>query len=79
MNLNLQASAAQVDIVTQNITDKNILIITSAAESRSIFGSNNLVNVSFTNETVGDVLAVNAKVIDTSGPFAGNPHVTCTV
>ncbi len=79
MNLNLQASAAQVDIVTQNGTDKNILIITSAAGSRSIFGSTNLVNVSFTNETVNDVLTVNAKVIDTNGPFAGNLHVTCTV
>ena len=79
LNLNLQASAAQVDILTQNITDRNIFIITSASGYRGIFGSTNPVNVTFTNETVDDVLTVNAKVTDTNGPFTSNLHVTCTV
>ena len=79
LNLNFQASAAQVDIVTQNVTDRNILIITSASGSRGIFGSTNPVNVTFTNETLDDVLTVNAKVTDTNGLFTSNLHVTCTV
>lgn len=79
LNLNLEASAAQVDVLTQNITDKNILIITIASGSRSIFGSTNPVNVNFTNETVDDVLTVNAKVTEPNETFASNPHVTCTV
>jgi hypothetical protein len=79
LNLNVQANTAQVDIITQNITDKNIIIITSAAGSRSIFGSNNLVNVTFTNETVNNVLTVNSKITESNGFSTGNFHVTCTV
>ena len=79
LNLNFQADSAQVDVITQNITDKNILIITSAVGSRGIFGSTNLVNVTFTNETVNNELTVTSKVTDTNGPFARNLHVTCTI
>lgn len=79
LNLNFQAGTAQVDIVTQNITDKNILIITSAVGSRGIFGSNDLIQVTFDNQTENNELTVTAKVTDTNGPFTRNIHVTCTI
>ena len=36
-------------------------------------------NVTFANETVGDVLTVNTNVIEATGPFTNNIHITCTV
>lgn len=79
LNLNFQAGTAQVDVITQNITDKNILIITSAVGSRGIFGSPDLINVTFTNETVNNELTVNSKVTETNGFSTRNLHVTCTI
>lgn len=79
LNLNLQADSAQVDVITQNITGQNILIMTSATGSRSIFGSTNFVTVAFSNETENNVLTINTKVVDTNVPFISNRHVTCTV
>jgi hypothetical protein len=79
LNLNFQANTAQVDVITQNITNKNILIITSAVGSRGMFGSNNLVNVTFTNETLNNVLIVTSKVTEANGFSTANLHVTCTI
>jgi hypothetical protein len=44
-----------------------------------MFGSNNLVNVTFTNETVNNVLTVTSKVTEANGLYTGNLHVTCTI
>ena len=79
LNLNLQADSAQVNIITQNVNGQNILITTSATGSRSIFGSTNLVTVTFSNETENNVLTVNTKVTDTNAPFITKRNVICTV
>jgi hypothetical protein len=79
LNLNFRADTAQVTVITQNITDKNILINTSVVGSRGMFVSNNPIDVIFTNETVNKVLTVNSNVTKTNGLSTGNLHVTCTI
>jgi ribosomal protein L9 len=80
LNLNFQANTAQVTLLAQNINNQNILIQTSANGSRSIFGSNNPIEVTFTNQTQGNTLTVNSKVTEANEfPTAGNLHVTCTI
>ena len=80
LNLNFQANTAQVTLIAQNINNQNILIQTSANGSRSIFGSNNPIEVTFTNQTEGNTLTVNSKVTEANEfPTAGNLHVTCTI
>jgi len=77
LNLNFQSDNAQVNIITQNVTDKNILINVSAEGSRSIFGSENSIQVTFTNESSNGVLTVNSKVIQTG--LMTNAHVVCDI
>ena len=79
LNLDLQVDSAQVDIITQNITDKNILIITSAVGSRGFFGSNDLIQIKFNNQTQNKKLTVTTKVTDTKDLFTRNLRITCTV
>ena len=80
LNLNFQANTAQVTIVTQNINNQNILIKTSANGSRSIFGSPNPIEVTFTNQTEGNTLTVNSEVTEGNEfPATGNFHVTCAI
>ena len=80
LNLNFQVNTAQVTIVTQNINNQNILINTSANGSRSIFGSTNPIEVTFTNQTEGNTLTVNSKVTEGNEfPSTGNLHVTCVI
>ena len=80
LNLNFQANTAQVTVITQNITNQNILIKTSADGSRSIFSSNNPVEVTFTNQTAGNEITINSKVTEGNElPTTGNLHVTCTI
>ena len=79
LNLNFQADTAQVNVIPMNITDKNILIIVSAVGSKGIFGSSNLIHVSFDNQTVNNELTVTSKVTDTNGLFTRNFKVTCTI
>jgi hypothetical protein len=80
LNLNFQANTAQVTIVTQNINNQNILITTSADGSRSIFGSNNPIEVTFTNQTEGNTLIINSKVTEQNEfSVVGNLHVTCVI
>jgi hypothetical protein len=79
LNLNFQADTAQIDVITQNITHKNILIITSAVGSRGMFGSSNFVNVTFTNQTVNKVLTVTSKVTESNVFSTGTLYVTCTI
>lgn len=75
--LNFQSDVAQVNIITQNVTDKNILINVSASGSRSIFGSENAIQVTFTNESSNGVLTVNSKVTQTG--LMSTAHVTCNI
>ncbi|HEX7482869.1 MAG TPA: zinc ribbon domain-containing protein [Candidatus Bathyarchaeia archaeon] len=80
LDLNFQANTAQVTVITQNINNQNILIITSANGSRSIFGSNNPIEVTFTNQTIGNTLTINSKVTERNEfPTTGNLHVTCAI
>ncbi len=80
LNLNFQANTAQVTIVTQNINNQNILINTSANGSRSIFGSTNPIEVTFTNQTEENALTINSKVTEEKEfPITGNLHITCTI
>jgi hypothetical protein len=80
LNLNFQANTAQVTLITQNINNQNIIIKTSANGSRSIFGSNNPIEVTFTNQTAGKTLTINSKVTERNEfPTKGNLHVTCAI
>jgi len=80
LNLNFQANTAQVTITTQNINNQNILIRTSVNGSRSIFGSTNPIEVTFTNQTEGNTLTINSKVTEGNEfPKTGNLHVTCAI
>ncbi len=79
LNLNFQANTAQVTIVTQNITNQNILINTSADGSRSIFVSINPIDITFTNQTEENALTINSKVTEEEFPITGNLHITCTI
>jgi hypothetical protein len=80
LNLNFQSNTAQVVVITQNINNQNILINTSANGSRSMFSSTNPIEVTFTNQTAGSALSVNAKVIETEEfPTTGNLPVICTI
>ena len=80
LNLNFQANTAQVTIITQNISSQNILIKTSADGSRSIFGSANPIEVTFTNQTAGNMLTINSKVTE-GNEFSttGTLHVSCAI
>jgi len=78
LNLNLQADTAQVNIFTESLADKTILIGTSAEGMSGFFGSSNPVQVTFSNETVGDTLTVTSRV--TNRGFFGNAiSVTCNI
>ena len=80
LNLNFQANTAQVNIVTQNINNQNILINTSADGFRSIFGATKPIEVTFTNQTAGNVLTINLKVTEGNEfPTTGTLHVTCAI
>jgi hypothetical protein len=80
LNLNFQANTAQVIIVTQNINNQNVLINTSANGSRSIFGSAKPIEVTFTNQTIGDALTINLKVTEGNEfPTTGTLHVACHI
>jgi hypothetical protein len=80
LNLNFQANTAQVTVVTQNINNQNILIRTSVEGFRSIFGSKNPINVTFTNQTVGNTLTINSRVTEGNKvPGIGNLRVTCSI
>jgi hypothetical protein len=80
LNLNFQANTAQVTVITQNINNQNILIKTSADGSRSIFGATNPIEVTFTNQTAGNVLTINLKVTEGNEfPTIGTVHLTCAI
>jgi hypothetical protein len=61
LNLDFSADVGEVNVVTQNVNDYNILIYVSANGSSSLLRSPN-VEVTFSNETVGDVLTVTSRV-----------------
>jgi hypothetical protein len=80
LNLNFQANTAQVNIVTQNINNQNILINTTADGFRSIFGATKPIEATFTNQTAGNALTINLKVTEGNEfPTTGTLHVTCTI
>ena len=76
LNLNFQANNAQVNILTENVTDKNIVIWVYATGSRGIFSSDKSVDVTFSNETSNDVLTVNSTVTQMA---MSNFKVTCNI
>jgi hypothetical protein len=78
LNFNFQADIAKVSIIAQNFTDDTVLLYTSGTGSTGIFGSNNPVQIVFSNETAGNTLTVNSKVT-TSGLFARASEVTCDI
>ena len=63
LNLNFQADIAQVNIMAQNATGDDIVIYTSASGSTGAGNSNIPVQISFSNQTVGNTLTVNSKVV----------------
>ena len=79
LNLNFQSDNAQVNVIAQNLTGKNILIAVSATGSTGIFGSTNPIEVTFSNETVNNVLTVTSKVTDVNHGFFSRLRVTCTI
>lgn len=78
LNLDFYADGGEVNIVTQNINDYNILIHVSANGSRSLLRSSNI-EVTFTNETVGDVLNVASRVKVEGGGFLSSTGVDCVI
>jgi predicted membrane protein len=79
LNLNFQASTAQVNVEFLNMTGSNIAIEVYAKGSRGFLGSANPVNVTFTNETSGDTLTVNSKVTLSNQVFTRNLQLVCTI
>jgi len=77
LNLDFYADAGEVNVVTQNINDYNILIHVSANGSKSLLRSSNI-EVTFTNETVGDVLTITSKVM-VEGGFLSGMTVDCVI
>ncbi|MCW4003593.1 MAG: zinc-ribbon domain-containing protein [Candidatus Bathyarchaeota archaeon] len=77
LNLDFYADVGEVNVATQNINDYNILIHVSANGSRSLLRSSNI-EVTFTNETVGDVLTITSKVT-VEGGFLSNTDVDCVI
>lgn len=79
LNLNVQANTAQINVITQNVADQNILLVTSAVGSRNLLESSNRpVEVTFTNETANNVLTITSNITETNG-FSRNLHVKCTI
>ncbi len=78
LNLNFYADIAQVNIIAQNVSDRTIVMYTSGNVSTGIFGSKNPVQISFTNETLGKVLTVNAKIAITDR-FTRAQRVICDI
>lgn len=76
--LNFQADSAQVNVFTQSLAGKTILIGTSAKGTMGIFGSSNPVQATFSNETVGNTLTVTSKVTN-QGFFGYAISVTCNI
>lgn len=77
LNLDFQCDTAQVNVMTQNLPNKNVLINVSAEGKRSIFGSENSIKVTFTNESSNGVLTVNSKVTQTG--LASSANVVCNI
>jgi hypothetical protein len=63
VSLNFQTNVGQIIIFTQEMGNNNIGIYIQANGSRGLFGNHdNPVNITFDNQTVGDVLTVNSAV-----------------
>jgi hypothetical protein len=78
LDLNFQADTAQVNVVAQSLAGKTILIGTSAVGTTGILGSSNPIQVTFSNETVGDTLRVTSKVTN-QGIFGNVLSVACNI
>lgn len=79
LNLNLQVDNAQVNIMTQQISNHNILFHVSGVGSRGLFDqADNPVQVFFSNETVNGVLTVTSKVT-IEDQFFSRMDVLCTI
>ncbi len=76
LNLNFQASNAQVNVLTENVTDKNILVWVYATGSKGILSPGKPIEVAFIKETANDVLTINSKVTQTA---ISNVKVTCNI
>ncbi len=71
LNLKFHSDIGRVNIMTTQTADNNILIYVSGNGSRGIFGgSGNPLNVTFSNQTVGDTLNVDSAVT-VEGPLSG--------
>ncbi len=67
LNLNFQADTAQVNVITQDINNYNILIAVQAEGSTGLFGNNNNpIAVTFDNQTANGVLTVTSTVKETT-------------
>jgi predicted membrane protein len=63
LNLNFHSDVGRVNIMTTQTGNNNILIYVSGNGSRGIFGGSNIpLNVTFSNQTVGDTLTVDSSV-----------------
>ncbi len=78
LNLNFQANNAQINVITQNPTNKSVVFYTSASGSTSILNSKNPADIAVTNQTSGSTLTVNAKVTS-AGVFGSAARVTCDI
>jgi hypothetical protein len=74
LNLDFSADVGEVNVVTQNVNDYNILIYVSANGSSSLLRSPN-VEVTFSNETASDVLTVTSRVTVEGGGFLSSAGV----
>jgi hypothetical protein len=64
LNLNFQADNAKVNILTEKNGDDNILVYVSGNGSRGLTSNSGApLNVTFVNQTVGDVLTVDMEVM----------------
>lgn len=78
LNLNFHADAGEVSIITQNINDNNILIHVSANGSRSLLRSSDI-EVTFSNQTAGDILTVVSRVTVEGIDFLASTDIDCII
>lgn len=78
LNLNFDTDVGRVTIFTSKIGDSNVGIFIQVNGSRGITGGENPLSVAFVNQTVGDVLTVDAKVA-VEDALSGTANVVCQI
>jgi hypothetical protein len=80
VKLTFNADVANVNVIPMAMTNDLVRMDVSATGSVGAFGnSNNPVNVTFSNQAVGNVMNVNSRISTENWPFSFNLKVTCNL